>query len=63
MIIAIIINTDMTPSLIRRFVLTVACFMVVGIASLPAHAEPIVLEDVVGRTVTLPAPAKRVVLA
>ncbi|MBJ7262996.1 MAG: ABC transporter substrate-binding protein [Burkholderiaceae bacterium] len=37
--------------------------MVVGIASLPAHAEPIVLEDVVGRTVTLPAPAKRVVLA
>jgi len=63
MIIAIIINADMTPSLIRRFVLAVACFMVVGIASLPAYAEPIVLKDVVGRTVTLPAPAKRVVLA
>lgn len=53
----------MTTSLIRRIVLAVTCLWAAGFVSVVAHAEPIVLKDVAGRTVMLPAPAKRVVLA
>ncbi len=46
-----------------RLILVVVCLWAVAFAGGSARAEPIVLQDVAGRTVVLPAPAKRVVLA
>ncbi len=48
---------------IRRAFLSLLCALAIGVAALSARAEPVRVTDVLGRTVTLPAPAKRIVLA
>jgi iron complex transport system substrate-binding protein len=49
--------------LIRRFARIATCAWAIVLSSVALAGEPIVLQDVLGRTVTLPGPAKRVILA
>ena len=53
------------PAVSRRRLFSIAAGVVMAVAGLlaPVHAEPVTVTDITGRTVTLPQPARRILLA